>query len=662
MSSIKTHILVLSIIAFGSSAFAKSIKPGYYESDTTKTKNQSLLPEKTNLPDSIINFGKLFLNTPYRYGSGGTSSFDCSGFTSHVYKNFGVDLQRSSYDQSTQFPVVEKHEIKPGDLVFYEGRRRNGRVGHVGIVTEIKENGEFDFIHASVNRGVIITNSAEDYYTKRFVHAGRVMENDSILKVMSVANMNRKEFVSNSPSQSIKKVIPAKYHYVKKGETLSGIASKYGMSVAQLKKKNGLKKDMLQLKQRLLIKNEEVVVVVQPVLASAKVAADSTLQKSENKQSATSGEVCVSATKHVVERGETLYSISQKYGMTVAEIQQLNKTARGKIYPGQTLILSEEQPEIAEQPVKTETKAVVAETKAEKPEVAVVKTSKEPAKAEPAKAENKPVAVQGATVQPEIAKNETKQPKENKEKSKASKAKNEQTNNFPFQIKEEVHIVRSGESLLSISRKYNTTIDELKSLNGLSGNVVEIGQMLVIHTNDPNYVPKPKPVIQHVEEPKPAEQTAMAQQVEVKVDKNAKQEKPKPDKPVEKPTDKELKEAPLMANVKAETHKVQRGESLYSIAKMYNMTVDELKELNEMSGSSLQAGQKLKVNAGEGGNVAVKKPAAKKETTITHKVKSGENYSTIAKRYGCKVSDIKKWNDRTTDRLDVGDKLVIKKN
>ena len=116
-----------------------------------------------------------------------------------------------------------------------------------------------------------------------------------------------------------------------------------------------------------------------------------------------------------------------------------------------------------------------------------------------------------------------------------------------------------------------------------------------------------------------------------------------------------------MANVKAETHKVQRGESLYSIAKMYNMTVDDLKELNELSGSNLQAGQKLKVNAGEGGNVASKKPAAKKETTITHKVKSGENYSTIAKRYGCKVSDIKKWNNRTTDRLDVGDKLVIRK-
>lgn len=662
MSFTKTHILPLLIIALSTTAFAAPAKPDYSEADSVRINKQSFSPEKTNLADSVINFGKLFLNTPYRYGSAGTSSFDCSGFTSHVYKNFGVDLERSSYDQSTQFPVVEKNEIKPGDLVFYEGRRRNGRVGHVGIVTEIKENGEFDFIHASVNKGVIITNSAEDYYTKRFVRAGRVMENDSILKIMSVANLNRAEYISNTPSQSVKKVIPAKYHYVKKGETLSAIASKYGMTVAQLKKKNGLKRDMLQLKQRLLIKNEEVVMVVQPVLAEAKAAADSTQRKSVSNTTAASGEVCVSATKHVVERGETLYSISQKYGMTVAEIQKLNKTVRGKIYPGQTLILSEEQPEIAEQPVKTETKAVVAETKAEKPEVAVVKTTKEPAKAEPAKAENKSAAVQGATVQPEIAKNETRQPKENKEKPKASKARNEPANNFPAQIKEEVHIVRSGESLLSISRKYNTTIDELKSLNGLSGNVVEIGQMLVIHTNDPNYVPKPKPVAQHVEEPKPAEQNEVAQQTEVKVDKNVKQEKPKPEKPVEKPKEKEVKDEPAMTNVKAETHKVQRGESLYSIAKMYNMTVDELKELNGMNDNGLQAGQKLKVNAGEGGNVASKKTAAKKETTITHKVKSGENYSTIAKRYGCKVSDIKKWNDRTTDRLDVGDKLVIKRN
>lgn len=647
MSFTKTHILPLLIIALSTTAFAAPAKPDYSETDSIRINKHSFSPEKTNLADSVINFGKLFLNTPYRYGSAGTNSFDCSGFTSHVYKNFGVDLERSSYDQSTQFPVVEKHEIKPGDLVFYEGRRRNGRVGHVGIVTEIKDNGEFDFIHASVNRGVIITNSAEDYYSKRFVRAGRVMENDSILKVMSLSNLNRAEYVSKNPSQSVKKVIPAKYHYVKKGETLSGIASKYGMTVAQLKRKNGLKKDMLQLKQRLLIKDEEVVMVVQPVLASNKTAADSTLVNSENKQVAESGEVCESVTKHVVQRGETLYSISQKYGMTVVELQKLNKLGKSKIFPGQTLVLSEEQPEVAEQPTKTETKPVAAETKTEKPVVAVA----QPIREQP-KVEEKRQEVQSKVAEPVIAKNEIQQPKENKEKAPVVNNKKESVNKFPGQIKEEVHIVRSGESLLSISRKYNTSIDELKSLNGLSGNVVEIGQMLVIHTNDPNYVPKPKPAVQHVEEVQPAEQKEIAQQTEVKPAKNLKQEKP---------VEKEPTEEPEVTNVKAETHKVQRGESLYSIAKMYNMTVDELKELNDMTGSSLQAGQKLKVNADEGGNVAAKKPAAKKETTITHKVKSGENYTTIAKRYGCKVSDVKKWNNRTSDKLDVGDKLVIRK-
>ena len=50
--------------------------------------------------DSVVNFGKMFLKTPYHYGSPGISSFDCSGFTSHVYRNFGYNLERSSADQA----------------------------------------------------------------------------------------------------------------------------------------------------------------------------------------------------------------------------------------------------------------------------------------------------------------------------------------------------------------------------------------------------------------------------------------------------------------------------------------------------------------------------------------------------------------------------------
>ncbi|MBN2767460.1 MAG: LysM peptidoglycan-binding domain-containing protein [Paludibacteraceae bacterium] len=665
MPSIKTHILTLLFIAFCTTAFAAPTFTDKTGKDSTQISFTATDITKFNLTDSVLSYGKMFINTPYRYGANGPESFDCSGYTSYVFKNFGANLHRTSYDQSTQFPLVDKSEIKPGDLVFFEGRRQNGRVGHVGIVTEKKENGEFDFIHASVNRGVIVTNSAEDYYTKRFVRASRVFENDSMLQIIPSDKINNGEYGSNS--KTVKKVLPAKYHYVKKGETLSSIASKNGLTVAQLKRKNGLKKDILQIRQRLLIKDEQVVLMIQPTLANNNQKTDSLKDKSENKTKFETGAVCLSATKHTVERGETLYSISQKYGMTVAEIQKLNKTSRGKIYPGQTLVLSEEETEIVEQP----TEKITVETNTDETKNMVVKNIKEspltekPAFNEPANetAQTKIVQeVQPGTAQSEIAKNETKLPKEKKEKTKNEKKtdskKNEQTKT-PIQIKEEVHIVRSGESLLTISRKYNTSIDELKLLNGLSGNVVEIGQMLVIHTNDPNYVPKP--VAQHVEEVKPIEQKELVQQPVAKIDKNPKIEKSENEKTVEKPIEKEIKNEPALANIKPETHRVQRGESLYSIAKTYNMTINELKELNNMTNNALQAGQKLKVNAGTNRNVASSKTLAKKETTITHKVKSGENFSTIAKRYGCKVSDIKKWNNRTSDRLDVGDKLVIRK-
>ena len=103
-----------------------------------------------SLQDSVINFGMRFLSTSYRYGGTSTRGFDCSGFTSHVYNQFGYSLERSSRDQARQFPAVSKKDLQTGDLVFFEGRSQNGNVGHVGIVTERKANGEFNFLHASV--------------------------------------------------------------------------------------------------------------------------------------------------------------------------------------------------------------------------------------------------------------------------------------------------------------------------------------------------------------------------------------------------------------------------------------------------------------------------------------------------------------------------------
>lgn len=138
------------------------------------------------LHDEVIQYGRKYLGKPYRYAAKGPHSFDCSGYTSFVFSKFGYKLSPSSAGQDRQVSTIKrKEELAKGDLVFFEGRARNGRVGHVGIVTDVKRNGEFDFIHASTNNGVIISKSTEPYYASRYLRGGRVIDDRQIGKTVT---------------------------------------------------------------------------------------------------------------------------------------------------------------------------------------------------------------------------------------------------------------------------------------------------------------------------------------------------------------------------------------------------------------------------------------------------------------------------------------------
>lgn len=67
---------------------------------------------------------------PYRYGAAGPSAFDCSGFTSYVYKKIGVKLPRTAQQQYRFATKIPKSQIRPGDLVFFTS---GGYAYHVGI-------------------------------------------------------------------------------------------------------------------------------------------------------------------------------------------------------------------------------------------------------------------------------------------------------------------------------------------------------------------------------------------------------------------------------------------------------------------------------------------------------------------------------------------------
>ena len=122
----------------------------------------------------LLAYADRFLGTKYLMGANGPNRFDCSGFTSYVFRHFGYSLARRASHQIFNGDKVSKNEVRPGDLVFFNGRAINGRIGHVGIIYDVKDNGTFTFIHASI-KGVRHNNSTDDYYARRYMGACRIL-------------------------------------------------------------------------------------------------------------------------------------------------------------------------------------------------------------------------------------------------------------------------------------------------------------------------------------------------------------------------------------------------------------------------------------------------------------------------------------------------------
>jgi len=724
MQFLKSILLLFSLFFLLSFSGAVERKESVAITDTLHT--NYLSPAKVPMGDSIINFGKLFLNTPYRFGSPGTSSFDCSGFTSYVYRNFGYNLKRSSAEQAEQFDAVQPEELKTGDLVYFSGRSHSRRVGHVGIVVSKNDNGTFDFIHAAVHKGVTISNSDEAYYSRRFVKANRVVGFDPFSIVRSAAtdnissNLNEEPIapiVNNSNVQRIRKSVPAEYHRVKRGETLSSIAEKYGMSIAELKEKNRIKGSKLSLKQQLKVKDEENLMVIEP----GRTIAENTkpeLQAAKKQQSVEN-----TNSLHTVKSGETLFSIAKANNTTVAELQKLNDLSNGKIRLGQELRVNQADVAVSNNTAnKAEVLATPISYKVKRGETLSSISKKYNVTEDELKASNnlKSNALRlGQNLQIAQAAVPTSNSKSNKEEIAATpisyKVKKGETlssiskkynvtedelkasNNLKsnalrlgqnLQIaqaatqtsksaanKEEAaatsisYKVKKGETLSSISKKYNVTEDELKTMNNLKSSAIRFGQELKVNqpsematvTNGTKTTKAESAVATYkVKKGETLSDIAEKNNVsvaELKSINNLHTSNLRAGQQLQlagKDTQSE-KEAVTKAE-KTIVHKVESGESLYVIAKKYNVAIDELKRLNNLEDGKIKPGQSLSVNV-VADNSTVDKTVVKPK--ITHKVKSGDSFYSLAKKYGCSVHDIKDWNSIPGDRLNPGEKLII---
>ena len=162
--------------------------------------------------------------------------------------------------------------------------------------------------------------------------------------------------------------------------------------------------------------------------------------------------------------------------------------------------------------------------------------------------------------------------------------------------KKNTYTVVSGDSLYQIAKKYGTTADEIKKLNNLTSNNLSIGQVLKIP--------------------------------EIKSD-----------------TDKNT-------GTGTNTYTVQKGDSLYQIAKKYNTTVDELKKINNLTSNTLSIDQVL----------TLPKATEEPSTGYTYyTVQKGDSLYQIAKRYNTTTDKLKNINNLTSTLLSIGQQLKVPK-
>ena len=326
------------------------------------------------------------------------------------------------------------------------------------------------------------SDTSKDYY---FIHRNTGNLEPLIVEYGFIDNTKDVEFLKENYEELAEAVISAVANYigvpytppedlitntyvVQKGDTLYSIANKLGTTVSELKKENNLTSNTLQIGEVLRVPTKEI------------------YEEEEN--------------IYIVKKGDTLYSIAMANNTTVDELKKANNLTSNILSTGQLLKI--------------------------------------------------PSAL----------------------------------------LPESTYTVKKGDSLYSIANKYNTTVDELKRINNLTSNILSIGQILKL--------------------------------------------------PSDKASDVENEENTI-------SYTVQKGESLYSIARKYDTTIDRIKDLNNLTTNLLSIGQVLLIPTD-----------TNLETTYT--VQKGDSLYSIAKKYNTTVDRLKQLNNLSSNLLSIGQILIVR--
>ncbi len=334
-------------------------------------------------------------------------------------------------------------------------------------------------------------------------------------KLVVYVSNDKKEFYASLDNQSaIEKSVSKNtvtkssnswvYHRIRRGENLSSIAIKYGVSLSSIKEWNNLSSSRILAGRRLKIYTDK---------SLSYVASNDNVSRSNN-----------DVFRYKIKKGDTIGELAEKFGVSSNQIRNWNGIRGNNIIAG------------------------------------------------------KSIKIYGGSNSSSLGDNTTKTP-----------------SNVNY------YKVKSGDTIGGIAEMYKVSSSNIRRWNGLKSNKILVGQSLKVLSDEGiNDLPEPT--------------------------NNGKM------------------------------HKVENGESLYSIAHKYRMSVNDLKELNNLDGNKIIAGDNLKITTIDNSS---DNSSSKNKGAHIHKVERGESLYTIAHQYGMSLSRLKTLNDLDGNKIIIGQKLRV---
>ncbi|MCO7125395.1 LysM peptidoglycan-binding domain-containing protein [Sporolactobacillus shoreicorticis] len=281
---------------------------------------------------SVVSLAQQGMGSTYSWGQN-----DCSGFTMRVFSRLGIQLPHSSAAQAGYGTAVNRSDLQPGDLVFFN--TSGSGISHVGIYVGNNRMISAETEKTGVRETQIFGGGASSYWEPRFVTARRITTNTQQTAQSQKSTQESAVSQSSSTTQNSSN-----------GQTQTGASTDQSSTTDQTNATESSQSsatdriNKVQSNQPSTADQTKSTQSDDQASANNSQTSQATAPKTDDSSSVsneTSSSPTINNGVYIVQTGDTLWAISNRSGISVQKIQQINKLEDTLLYPGQKINLQD---------------------------------------------------------------------------------------------------------------------------------------------------------------------------------------------------------------------------------------------------------------------------------------------------------------------------------